>query len=213
VNVDLIECCGNDLLVVNAARVSMDKWHDEFDDVSDTRLLNYLAREGHNSPFFHPHITLRVTAPIFIARQLMRSTVGLSISEVSRRYVSSDPMYWRPESWRGTADNVKQGSGDELSELASATVEMMYLAVIKHCEQAYKSALKLGLCPEQARAMLPLSTETTWIWTGSLYAFWRVYLLRSDSHAQCECQQIAAMIWDHCAAKFPHSWKALEANR
>jgi thymidylate synthase (FAD) len=199
-----------DLLVVNAARASLDKEHDRFDWESDQRLLNYLAKEGHISPFFHPHLSLRITAPIFIARQLMRSTVGLSISEVSRRYVSTPPAYWRPETWRIAAEHVKQGSGGAMCGWREKAVKGLYRIVLAVCDTAYRLSLNMGLCPEQARAMLPTSTETTWVWTGSLYAFWRVYQLRSDAHAQQEAQFIAHQIETECLQQFPHSWTALK---
>nr|WP_268258843.1 FAD-dependent thymidylate synthase [Candidatus Contendobacter odensis] len=130
--------CQGDLLVVNAARASLDKQHMTFDGVNDQRLLNYLALHGHISPFFHPQITLRITAPIFIARQLMRSTVGLAVSEVSRRYVSTPPTYWHPVAWRSAVANVKQGSGGALPKAKARLVGAMYRAVLAVCDTAYR---------------------------------------------------------------------------
>lgn len=250
-NVELLAVHGSDLMVANAARVSVNKHHaffldDEQADTdrqykttlyrerlrhweslpwwdrlwvrkpqkpeihnSDEKLLKYLAKEGHNSPFFHPHLTFRVTAPVFVARQLMRSQVGLVISEVSRRYIDTKPDYWSPESWRTRAGNVKQGSGGELPVLRRLMASLIYRSAVAIQDWAYHLLLKLNVCPEQARAVLPVATMTTWIWTGSLSAFARVCALRLDAHAQQECQEIALLIDAHCEEQFPYSWAAL----
>lgn len=250
--VELLAVHGDDLMVANAARVSVDKYHQTFFDNekaeadkyykdtlyqyriqhwnelswleklwmpkpkkpeiynSDERLLGYLAREGHNSPFFHPHLTFRVTAPVFVARQLMRSQIGLSLSEISRRYVDTPPSYWSPASWRTRAGNIKQGSGGDLPHWKQIISSLLYRFAVKSQDWVYHALLKLQVCPEQARAVLPVAMMTTWIWTGSLSAFARVCALRLDAHAQQECREVALLIDAHCEEQFPYSWKALD---
>jgi thymidylate synthase (FAD) len=209
-NVDYICHSGNDLLVVNAARVSMGK-HKAVLDQGDIRLLHYLAREGHWSPFSHPQVTLRIKAPIFVARQLLRSTVGLSVNEVSRRYVDDAPEFYWPDQWRGRPEqSIKQGSGDDLPEPQQARIDGIYNTVLCTVKDAYETLLSAGVAPEMARMILPQSMLTEWYWTGSLYAFWRVYRQRADPHAQWESQAIAADIQAILAGLYPHSWKALK---
>jgi len=207
--VEYLDHLGSDLAIVNAARVSMDKQHAEFDQDSDTRLLRYLAREGHISPFFHAQLSLRITAPIFVARQLLRSTVGLSINEISRRYVDSAPEFHVPSVWRSRPDgNIKQGSGEAITE-DTAYLDWVYRQGLYAARKAYDELLARGVAPEMARMILPQSMLTTWIWTGSLAAFARVCGLRLDSHAQSETREIAVQIAEICAEHFPHAWAAL----
>lgn len=208
-----IDRTNGDLLVVNAARASFDKEHAEFDVDADARLLKYLAKEGHISPFFHPTLSLRITAPIFVARQLMRSQVGLAISEVSRRYVSGPPTYWQPEFWREAVKDKKQGSGQVFPKWKQLIADAIYLLSLTIADTAYRALLWLNVCPEQARAALPQSMNTTWVWTGSLYAFFRVWQLRSAPDAQAESREIAAMIERECSLQCPHSWYALKVAK
>ena len=198
-----------DLLVVNAARVSFNKWKDELDD-KDRRLISYLARHGHISPFFHPHLTFRIKTPIFVARQLMRHQVGLAVNEISRRYVTESVEMFMPAYWRKKADHVKQGSSldgvDNQGEVSAAVVDLNAYAL-----HIYNKLLDWGVCPEQARMVLPQSMYTQWIWTGSLYAFARVVRLRLDQHAQAETREVARQI-DSVIRNLPGyecSWQAL----
>jgi len=207
--VELVDSMGSDLSIVNAARVSMDKRHDVFDEVADTRLIEYLAREGHWSPFAHTALSFRITAPIFVARQLAKHVVGLCWNEVSRRYVDSEPEFYQPTEWRGRAENVKQGSGGVLSPKFTLGANITYQRAMNDAQDAYLHLLDLGVCPEQARAVLPVATLTQWIWTGSLYAFARVCQLRLDSHAQQETRVIAEGIAVECGRLFPVAWRAL----
>ena len=212
-NVDYIGHYGDDLLVVNAARVSMNKWHYNFNEIDDKKLINYLARNQHISPFFHPVATFRIVAPIFVARQLMRSTVGLAISETSRRYVSDRPNIYRPQEWRSRAESIKQGSGPSIDDQDQLDfVTEAYLDAVDAANAAYSMLLLKGVSPEQARMVLPVSMETSWIWTGSLYAFYRVCSLRLDNHSQKETQQIAVGINSHMSKLYPVSWQALSDN-
>lgn len=206
--VDLVDYMGTDLTVANAARVSFDKHKDVFDE-ADAKLISYLAKHGHWTPFAHPQVTFRVHVPIAVARQLFKHKVGGTENEVSRRYVDNAPEIYYPEYWRGRAANAKQGSGGHLSLAATKLARNAYHDAVGFAVQAYEKLLELGVAPEQARFVLPQSTYTTWIWTGSL-SFWaRVCRLRLDHHAQEETQLVAAQIYDHCEALFPVSWAAL----
>lgn len=217
-NVEWIETHGSDLSIANAARVSLDKWHSEFitDPTgtlsSDARLLDYLVREGHESPFFHAGLSLRITAPIFVARQLMRSTVGLSQNEVSRRYVSTQPRIWHPETWRQAVPGVKQGSGNAVLSWRHAIATLLYRSATAYSAWAYRALLGLGVCNEQARAVLPQGMMTTWIWTGSIAAFARVCRLRQAGDAQAESCAIAGEIATIAALHFPYAWQSLMRN-
>ena len=235
---------GDDLLVVNAARVSMKKKSDlvpvcinwvvgrECEEYpcescgkklaeTDKKLIEYLAKHNHWTPFGHPHITLHVKVPIFVARQLMRSNVGIVYNEVSRRYVDDEPEFWWPEDgWRKRAKNVKQGSSDKTVEInfeddalsvysaESVTLDgYMYIA-----DDIYTSLLHRGVAPELARIVLPQNMYTEFYMTGSLAAFARVCKLRLDHHAQKEIRDVAKQISDIIEPLFPISWKALMEN-
>lgn len=219
INVDYISHLGSDLDVVNAARVSFDKesewlcdaetgeiWEND-DYVKDTKLIRYLSKHNHWSPFSHCYIKFRVKAPIFVARQLQKHTVGLAWNEVSRRYVDSKPEFFFPIP-RARAENVKQGSANEFpAELERC--EQIFLAMNDFGQKAYEALLDLNVCPEQARMVLPQSMLTEWIWSGSLMAFARVCQLRLDSHTQYETRLVAQQIAAHCQERFPASWDAL----
>ena len=186
----------------------MDKQHDEVMH-NDPRLLDYLARESHWTPYAHQHASFRITAPIFVARQLAKHQIGFTWSEVSRRYVSTSPRYWIPEEWRSAAENVKQGSGGAISGWKQVVAFLVYKVAILAADGAYKALLLLGVCPEQARAVLPQSMLTTWCWTGSLAAWSRVATLRLSSHAQQECRDVVGPIAAACAKRYPHAWAAM----
>lgn len=223
--VDLINYMGSDLEVVNAARVSFDKQseyrEDPINDIwyldhSDQKLITYLAKHKHWSPFSHCFVKFRIKAPIFVARQLQKHVVGLAWNEVSRRYVDSEPEFYMPEKWRKRAENVKQGSSEDAVDpvlrvnlARDITVNAAYATLIAHAEDLYSDLLDHGIAPEQARMVLPQATMTEWIWSGSLYAFARVCKQRLDSHAQAETRWIAEQIAEHMTTLFPVSWKAL----
>ena len=216
-NVEYLSHFGDDLMVVNAARCSMSKWHDAFDDVTDRNLIRYLAKHDHWSPFAHPKIQLRLHLPIFVARQWEKHRIGAlrgydinDHSEVSRRYVDDAPTIFYPETWRSRPDgSIKQGSGSDLDEVGQAKARHAYTEAVEHCVDAYERLLEIGVAPEQARMVLPQSMETTFIETGSL-AYWaRCYGLRADGHAQSEIQRVAEAVAGHVAPLFPVSWAAL----
>lgn len=220
--VDLLDVMGSDLTVVNSARVSFDKasdWnyykdHDDADAVKtylkhkDVKLLKYLARNKHWSPFSHPQLQFRITAPVFVARQLAKHQVGLTWNEVSRRYVDKDPEFHKPMSFRKRSEDAKQGSSHEVVD-NNESMCYLYEDAIRHCLDGYKHMISNGVCPEQARMILPQSMFTQWYWTGSLYAFARVCSLRLAEDTQQETRQIAEAIAQYCVEHFPKSWDAL----
>ena len=198
--VTLVDRMGDDLTVVNAARVSFAKQAERviFSDGglrverADINLIKFLAKHGHWTPFAHVQLTFRIKAPIFVARQLVKHQIGLTWNEVSRRYVQSEPEFYTPTVWRRAADNVKQGSSSEDSGWSPdwhGRVTATEMAMLE-----YQDALDSGVCPEQARMILPQSMMTEWYWTGSLVAFARVIQQRMHSTAQRETQDIAKML-------------------
>lgn len=208
ITVDYLDHMGSDLTVVNAARVSMNKWHSEFQE-SDTGLIEYLAEHNHWSPFAHAFMQFRIKAPIFVARQLVKHQVGLAWNEVSRRYVDSEPEFYMVE-MRSRAENVKQGSLDETIPIPERKFrEVENVLACQNCITAYNHMLDDGVAPEVARAILPQNMMTEWVWSGSLYAFARVCNLRLDSHAQKETRLVAEQIFKLLEMYFPVSTKAL----
>jgi thymidylate synthase (FAD) len=226
--VELLDWMGDDLSVVDAARVCFDKeseWQDSEANIlfeRDEKLINYLARNGHWSPFAHTALKFRINAPIFVARQLVKHQVGLSWNEVSRRYVDSEPEFYIPEAWRKRAENVKQGSSDETIQIEENKFFINTengssfgspLRMSKIALDHYNGYLKQGVAPEQARMILPQNTMTSWIWTGSLYAFARVCKERLDPHAQKETRDVAIELDKECEGLYPVSWTALKGTR
>lgn len=230
-SVTLIDHMGSDLSVVNAARVSFHKeseWlRDDWGLITnlkegDQKLIAYLAKHGHWTPFAHAFLSFRIKAPIFVARQLVKHQVGLAWNEVSRRYVDEEPEFWFPEVWRGKPVNAKQGSDGLVDEV---TVDAVYdnggyaeyvgaKEIARICLDWYNTNIKNGMAPEMARIMLPQNTMTEWIWSGSLAAFARVCKLRLDPHAQQETREIAEYINASVngLGEFEHSWQALLGN-
>lgn len=207
-HVEYVSHMGDDLTVVNAARVSFNKESEEFNG-KDERLIAYLAKHKHWTPFAHPQITLRIKAPVFVRTQLFKHKVGFTENEVSRRYVTDVPQFYSPE-WRSApADGAKQGSSDFIRGDMEHTLTEMYTDAIRQAEHTYNTLLSQGVAPEQARSVLPQGTYTEWWWTGSLSAYARVYSQRIDAHAQWEVRQYAKAISEIIAPLFPHSWKAL----
>ena len=206
IKVEMIDKMGSDLSVVNAARVSYAKIKGEFED-KDAKLISFLAKHGHWSPFAHASISFRIRAPVFVARQLVKHQVGLSWNEVSRRYVSYEPELYKIDEWRGKPVNSKQGSSGtiKLSELA----EVSYSEMMDGLKILYNQLLSEGVAPEQARAVLPQSMMTEWIWSGTLYAFARVCDLRCKPDVQKETREVAEFIDSYSLFHFPISWNAL----
>lgn len=207
----LLDSMGNDLSVVNAARVSFHKVSEEFND-KDERLIKYLADHGHWTPFSQVQYQVRIKAPVFIARQWFKHQIGITRNEVSRRYVSDAPEFYTPEVWRGApVDGAKQGShgvvdinpGDP--KWMVDDVQRLYAKA----EWTYNQLLHKGVCPEQARMVLPQSMFTEWVESGSIAAAARICKQRRDAHAQHEIQVLADMFAQEVADIAPISWKAL----
>lgn len=227
--VDLIDYMGSDLTVVNSARVSFNKeseWEEPYVGAgyeelkaSDKKLIQYLATHGHWTPFAHPQITLRVKAPIFVARQLYKHKVGFTENEISRRYVDDEPEFFFPETWRGRpVDGAKQGSSGTsveritfhgINETWETDINDIVGNCLDHCANLYKDLIEGGVAPEQARMVLPQAMYTEWYWTASLSAYARMCRQRLDAHAQSETREIAQMISDIISPLFPVSWSTL----
>lgn len=205
--VELINHMGDDDSVVNAARVSFDKDAMHYSDQQNGHLIRYLAKHRHWSPFAHTCLSFRIEAPIFVARQLAKHQVGLVWNEVSRRYVNYEPSVWSPDGFRKSAASVKQGSSEEMVQNERCLSDYSYATAL--AVRTYNNLLAEGVCPEQARAVLPQGMMTQWIWTGSLYAFARVVTQRTTQNAQRETRDVAAEISEYCFRSFPESWTAL----
>ena len=223
ISVEFVDKMGSDISVSNSARVSFGKWKEEFDE-KDAKLIDFLAREEHMTPFRHNAIQVRCKAPIFIARQLGKHQAGLSWNEISRRYVDTKPEFFIPEVWRSRPEGgIKQGSGGEFSEHEQFNLDYdtsydewntgniyeSYDWIVANCIDLYEQMLKKGVAPEMARMILPQSILTEWIWTGNLLAFAHVYKLRIGEHAQVEAQQFAKELDKICREHFPVAWSAL----
>jgi len=206
--VRLIDWMGSDLTVVNAARVSFNKRKDELDE-GDEKLINYLARHNHWTPFAHPQVQFHIKAPIFVRTQLFKHKVGMVENEISRRYVDFEPDFYIPNYWRERPDkSIKQGSGDKEIE-GKERVYDMYKQAINLARDTYDVSIIEGLAPEIARGILPQCMYTEWYWTGSLASLARVALQRSDNNAQEETQHYAFAIDDIMSELFPVAWRAL----
>lgn len=210
---------GDDLLVVNAARVSFDKTSvayrvPEFDGSlstvlmdQDVRLINYLAKHNHWTPFAHPQITLRMSAPVPIRTQCFKHKHGFVENEESRRYIKSTPELYVPDEFRMAAENVKQGSAGVHKD--SLRYKQSYIEASIQNIRLYARMIADGVCPEQARFILPQGCLVNWVWTGSLAAYARFYKQRTDPHAQREVQMLAEQVGKIIEPLFPVSWKAL----
>ncbi len=209
--VELLEIMGSDLTVVNAARVSFAMESEEFGS-RDKKLIKYLAKHNHWTPFAHVQLQFRIKAPLFVARQLHKSSIGLAVNEVSRRYVDFVPTFHVPEAWRKRAPDKKQGSSLETFEgKQEERWNVKYWDLMQNAETLYDNMIASGVAPEQARMVLPQSMMTEWYWTGSLAAFARVVKQRVSSDAQYECQIIAQKI-DQILAnteEVSYSWACL----
>jgi thymidylate synthase (FAD) len=194
---------GDDLTVVNAARVSFGKKHDEFQG-NDLKLIVYLAKHKHISPFGHCFATFHVKAPVFVARQLVKHKF-LRWNEISRRYVDDPPTFYSPDSWRSRSEDKKQGSGDAIDvDLQTDIADFN-----KQCADYYHHLLAEGVAPEQARMVLPQSMYTEWYWSGSMDAFASMCQLRCAPDTQYETRLVANQISANMIEHFPVSWRAL----
>lgn len=224
---------GSDLLVVDAARASFGKqseWEVVGDNdgeevlalsAKDTKLINFLAREKHMLPFRHPTVTLRCQAPLFVARQLGKHQAGMSWSEESRRYITTEPTFYWPDKWRKKADNVKQGSTDEPSEYMhdekygggnwDTINEYVQDEVVGTVVKTYEDMIAKGVAPEQARMILPQNMNITWVWTGTLLAWVHMIKERTAPTTQRETQEFARMVEHIMRQLYPVSMEALRS--
>lgn len=207
--VEVLEVFGSDLTVVNAARVSFAKESHQFSE-QDGKLVRYLAKHHHTSPFFHPQIRLRVKMPIFVAREWFRHTVGFARNEVSRRYVDSEPECYIPDEdhLRERDTNKKQGSKENPPEEAERAAGILR-GITQSAMDCYNDLLFLKVAPEVARMVLPQSMYTEFIETGSLAAYARLCSLRLDPTAQKEIREYATAVATLLHSRFPVSWSAL----
>ena len=211
-----IDHMGNDLTIVNSARVSFGKksnWLERIYSgepqvlsVKDTKLIHYLAKHNHKSPFNHAFATFHVKAPVFVARQLVKHEY-MPWNEISRRYVDSEPEFYTPDTWRGRSADKKQGSNGsiKLSEHIEHGPEFIH----DEARSLYNDLLEDGVCPEQARMVLPQSMMTEWYWSGSLYAFAKMCHLRLKDDSQYETRLVAEQVEDIMMQLYPVSWEAL----
>ena len=211
-----VDHMGNDLTTVNAARVSFGKkseWEEPFEDCDksllklsdrDTKLIKYLAKHKHLSPFGHAFASFHIKAPIFVARQLVKHKF-LRWNEISRRYVDDEPEFYTPAVWRGRSADKKQGS-----EGVVGTDNLVGSANHNDLSKAfYQDLIDSDIAPEQARMVLPQSTMTEWYWSGSLDAFAAMCRLRLPSDTQQETRVVAQQISEKMSELFPVSWGAL----
>ncbi len=202
---------GDDITTVNAARVSFAKQsklvctdliQGTYDlDKRDKKLISYLAKHKHLSPFNHASVTFVCKAPIFVARQLVKHEY-MPWNEVSRRYVSDNIEFYEPDVWRGQAADKKQGSAGEVEDVNVKTTQRL-VGIL------YEDLLAKGVCEEQARMVLPQNTMTEWYWTGTLGAIAKMCNLRCKPDTQYETRLIADQISDKMGQLFPVSWEAL----
>ena len=238
IDVTYIDHMGSDLSVVNAARVSFGKrsdweWSDEEGATNytfgqedgkihlklsdrDTKLIKYLAKHKHISPFGHAFASFHVKAPVFVARQLVKHKF-LRWNEISRRYVDDEPEFYAPEVWRGRSEDKKQGSAGVIEDVLTKIYtgefygEYHFMDYRSAAEEMYKGLMRQGVCPEQARMVLPMSMMTEWYWSGSLDAFASMCHLRCKPDTQYESRIVAEAIDDEMMKLFPVAWEALRA--
>lgn len=211
--VQLIDFMGDDSSVVKAARVSFAGDHEVSGRTpeQDAKLINYLAKHGHWTPFAHTQITLRMTAPIPIRTQCFKHKFGFVENEESRRYVSYTPDYYMPR-FRMQATNKKQGSGSEFEDEDQVFLQNNYAGIMDTAIEQYEWLLSKGVAEEQARFVLPQGCLVNWYWTGSLAAFARFYNQRTDPHAQLEIQELAKEVGSVMEKLYPVSWAALTSS-
>lgn len=203
ISVQYVNHMGNDDSVASAARVSFDKLAENYTPEQNAKLIQYLAKHKHFSPFNHTFLTFRIKAPIFVSRQLVKHEY-MPWNEVSRRYVDSEPEFYIPDALRGKADNIKQGSAQEATISNESIIDFTEMSL-----RYYQELKEMGVCPEQARIVLPHNLMTEWIWSGTLKAFHKMLSLRLDAHTQYETRIVAEKLLPLIEQHFPISLKAL----
>lgn len=217
IKVELLDVQGTDASIANAARVSFQgdgEWNtlpEGYTQEQMERLIKYLANHKHMTPFRHVNVSIRCTAPVWLARQLVKHQAGLTWSEVSRRYVDT-PIELFNQEFRARPDGgIKQGSAGVLAstEIPSLTTGHDIQDTMEAMLQWYDDCIAQGVAPETVRGYMPLNMMTSWVWTGNLMAFHHMYNLRADAHAQIEAQHFANMTADVIKPMFPIAWDAL----
>lgn len=215
-SVELIDSMGDDLSIIRAARVSYGKTPgEEFDEQKDGRLMRYLLKNGHWSPFEHTSLTFRVECPIFIARQWMRHR-SWSFNEYSARYKEVEDRFYMPLTWRTQSKDNKQMSGGELSTRKSLLADTFVVDTLNNAYSTYKSLLQLGVSREQARSVLPVGAYTEFYATASIRSVLHFLEQRLHPHAQTEIRHLAEQVLFDTKQKFPHTilaWEDLRAGQ
>ena len=207
--VELLEIFGNDDMVANAARVSFGKEASNYSVEQNGKLIKYLAEHNHTSPFRHPQLQYRITCPIYVERQLFKHQVGLTANSISGRYVDFEDNYYKITEWRKQSTSSKQGSEGKIDlQTEAKTLQDM---VVNVCQNVYKNLLSLGVAKEQARSILPLSLETTFIWTGTLYSYINFWKLRITKDTQVETMEIAQQMLNELKTRTNSFDKSLDA--
>lgn len=203
---------GDDKSVVNAARVSFSKDASNFTPAQNKKLIKYLAKHNHWTPFAHAFVTLHMKAPIAIHAQCVKHQIGFAMNTVSRRYVSEAPDYYLPIFRSKPIGSVKQGSGAEFTGDKQANIQTAYIYHMNASIDLYERLLENGVAPEQARFVLSQGVMTEWVWSGSLMAWARFYNQRTDPHAQKEIQELAKQVDKIIEPLFPVAWEALTTD-
>lgn len=188
--VELLDTFGNDNMVCNVARVSYKKIAAMFTTEENDKLIYYLAKHKHWSPFAHPKVQFRLEMPIYVERQIIKTAVGVDYNSVSGRYVDFSDTYTPIDTWRKQSTSSKQGSGEDLNKIRNTIANIVQDDVIENAKESYQKLIKLGVSKEQARTILPLNLNTTMIWTGSLYALIRLCNQRLKPNAQKETRDV-----------------------
>ena len=220
IEVTYVDHMGSDLSVVNAARVSFGKKSDWLPRVhngeakvlsaKDCRLIEYLARHNHKSPFNHAFATFHIKAPIFVARQLVKHEY-MPWNEISRRYVDDEPEFYQPDMWRGRSEDKKQGSDGVVTLYEDHQMRQAYhpTEINVYSLETYNYLLEQGVAPEQARMVLPQSMMTEWYWSGTVFSFAKMCSLRCKDDTQAETRVVADAIDEEMENLYPMSWEAL----
>ena len=179
-------------MIVDVARVSYGKEASNYSNEQNSKLINYLWKHGHTSPFRHPQLQFRVQCPIYVERQLFKHNVGVSVNSISGRYVDFSDQYFEIPflGWRKQSESSKQGSEGFIDPPEQVIADEIQHNVISHCKKAYKELIDMGVSKEQARSILPMNLMTEFIWTGSLQAFLHMYSLRSKKDTQQETRVV-----------------------
>lgn len=210
--VELLSVFGNDDMVVDVARASYDKLAEMFTEEENDRLISYLARNNHWSPFSHPKVQFRLQIPIYVERQIVKTQAGVEYNSISGRYVDFSDTYTLIKEWREQSKSSKQGSSEPLDFYGQEACNIIEYSVKEFCQNAYKQLISLGVSKEQARTILPLNLNTTMIWTGSLYSLIRLCKQRLKPDAQQETRDVVQIMLDQLKEKgvFEQSLKVYE---